>query len=356
MNFKFPPPPNSGHTVAKIENVHKAYGPLQIFNGFDFEINKGEKFAIVGPNGAGKSTFCRLVTAQEDPDSGDVTLGHNVRPSFFSQNHADELDPDLTILETVQAVASRDAASQVRNILGCFLFTGDDVFKKIGVLSGGERSRVALTCMLLRPANFLILDEPTNHLDMQSQGVLQRALLDYPGSVMIVSHNRDFLDPLVTKTLEFRPGEQARLFHGNIAYYLDKKAEEKSANVLQNRKPPATTADAIVNKEQPKQESAPSINRKDQRRLDALAREAKTKILAPLEKEMISLEAKIAEQEASQATLTAALSSPEISGNAEELRRTTNAVEKVTKTLELAYSRWSSLTEEIEQVKAEHGL
>jgi ATP-binding cassette subfamily F protein 3 len=359
MNFKFPPPPNSGHTVAKVENVAKAYGPLQIFNGFDFEINKGEKFAIVGPNGAGKSTFCRLVTAQEKPDSGKVTLGHNVSPSFFSQNHADELDPDLTILETVQAVASRDAMPLVRNILGCFLFTGDDVFKKIGVLSGGERSRVALTCMLLKPANFLILDEPTNHLDMQSQGVLQRALLDYPGSVMIVSHNRDFLDSLVTKTLEFRPGEEPRLFHGNIAYYLDKKAEEKSSGFTPTRKPPATTADAEVGRvvltKRPN-EAPPGVNRKDQRRQEAQAREARTKILAPLEKELEGLEEKIAEQESAQATLTAALSNPEISSDAEKLRSTTNAVEKITKTLELAYTRWSILTEEIEQVKAKHGL
>jgi ATP-binding cassette subfamily F protein 3 len=359
MNFKFPPPPNSGHTVAKVENVAKAYGTLQIFNGFDFEINKGEKFAIVGPNGAGKSTFCRLVTAQEKPDSGKVTLGHNVSPSFFSQNHADELDPDLTILETVQSVASRDAMPLVRNILGCFLFTGDDVFKKIGVLSGGERSRVALTCMLLKPANFLILDEPTNHLDMQSQGVLQRALLDYPGSVMIVSHNRDFLDSLVTKTLEFRPGEEPRLFHGNIAYYLDKKAEEKSSGFTPTRKPPATTADAEVGRvvltKRPN-EAPPGVNRKDQRRQEAQAREARTKILAPLEKELEGLEEKIAEQESAQATLTAALSNPEISSDAEKLRSTTNAVEKITKTLELAYTRWSILTEEIEQVKAKHGL
>jgi ATP-binding cassette subfamily F protein 3 len=357
MNFKFPPPPNSGHTVAKVENVAIAYGPLQIFNGFDFEINKGDKFAIVGPNGAGKSTFCRLVTAQEAPDTGKVVLGHNVSPSFFSQNHADELDPELTILETVQAVASRDAMPMVRNILGCFLFTGDDVFKKVGVLSGGERSRVALTCMLLKPANFLILDEPTNHLDMQSQGVLQRALLDYPGSVMIVSHNRDFLDTLVTKTIEFRPGEEPRLFHGNIAYYLDKKGSIDVPSASSPIKsPPRTTADAEVKKETPKAESIPGVNRKDQRRLEALAREARTKILTPLEKELESLEEKIAEQEVAQSTLTAALSNDDISGDAEKLRSTTNAVEKVTKTLDLAYTRWSSLTDEIEQVKAKHGL
>ena len=209
MNFKFPPPPNSGHMVAKLEGVSKSYGPLNVFSGFDFEINKGEKFAIVGPNGAGKSTFCRLITAQEAPDAGTHTFGHKVATSFFSQNHADELDPEQTVLETVEAAASRESAPHARNLLGCFLFRGDDVFKKVGVLSGGERSRVALVCMLLRPANFLILDEPTNHLDMQSQDVLQRALIDYPGSVMIVSHNRSFLDPLVTKTLEFRPGEPA---------------------------------------------------------------------------------------------------------------------------------------------------
>ncbi|MFK7850089.1 MAG: ABC-F family ATP-binding cassette domain-containing protein [Akkermansiaceae bacterium] len=361
MNFKFPPPPNSGHTVAKIETVSKAYGPLQIFNGFDFEINKGEKFAIVGPNGAGKSTFCRLVTKQENADAGEITLGHKVAPSFFSQNHADELDPNLTILDTVTAAASREAAPQVRNILGCFLFTGDDVFKKIGVLSGGERSRVALTCMLLRPANFLILDEPTNHLDMQSQGVLQRALLDYPGSVMIVSHNRDFLDPLVTKTLEFRPGEQPHLYHGNITYYLDKKEEQKSNKNVPTKRPPATTADAEINKGRDGSPSRPPTdqptpNRKEQRRLQALAREAKTKVLNPLEKELEILETKITEQEAAQATLTTALSSEEVSSDSEKLRQTTLAVEKITKALDLAYTRWSSLTEEIETVKTKHGI
>ncbi|MBC7979104.1 MAG: ATP-binding cassette domain-containing protein, partial [Armatimonadetes bacterium] len=356
MNFKFPPPPNSGHTVAKIEAVSKAYGPLQIFSGFDFEINKGEKFAIVGPNGAGKSTFCRLVTAQEPPDTGEVTLGHKVAPSFFSQNHADELDPAITILETVEAVASRDAMPHVRNLLGCFLFRGDDVFKKVGVLSGGERSRVALVCMLLKPANFLILDEPTNHLDMQSQGVLQRALLDYPGSVMIVSHNRDFLDSLVTKTLEFRPGEEPRLFSGNIAYYLDKIAEEKSSASPSTKRAPATTADAEVRPGTQKSESIPGVNRKDQRRLEALAREAKTKILAPLENELASLEAKIADHEATQATLSASLTSEQVTSDSEKLRQTTNALEKATKALDLAYTRWSSLTEEIEMVKAKHGL
>jgi len=349
MNFKFPPPPNSGHMVAKLENVSKAYGPLQIFNGFEFEINKGEKFAIVGPNGAGKSTFCRLITGQEEPDSGTHTFGHKVATSFFSQNHADELDPTHTILETVEAAASRESAPHARNLLGCFLFRGDDVFKKIGVLSGGERSRVALVCMLLRPANFLILDEPTNHLDMQSQDVLQRALSDYPGSVLIVSHNRSFLDPMVTKTLEFRPGEHPKVYHGNITYYLDKSAADKA---LESSRPaPSAPAKAAATAETPKA----NVNRKDQRRQEAEARELRSKVLRPLENEFEALETKIAELEGTQADLTEKLSDESISNDPARLREVTNAVEKVTKTLEHSYSRWGELSEEIEKVKAKIG-
>ncbi|NJM38336.1 MAG: ABC-F family ATP-binding cassette domain-containing protein [Akkermansiaceae bacterium] len=349
MNFKFPPPPNSGHTVAKLDGVQKAYGALKIFTGFDFEINKGEKFAIVGPNGAGKSTFCRLITGQEEPDAGEHTFGHKVATSFFSQNHADELDPNLTVLETVEAAASREAMPHARNLLGCFLFRGDDVFKKVGVLSGGERSRVALVCMLLRPANFLILDEPTNHLDMQSQDVLQRALIDYPGSVMIVSHNRTFLDALVTKTLEFRPGEQPVLYAGNITYYLEKSAEDEAAKKGAPKLSSLASTAAPSGSSRP---STPGVNRKEQRRIEAEARELKSKVLKPLETEFTALEAKIAELEGAQTTLTQQLSTADPS----KLRETTNAVEKIAKSLETSYYRWGQLSDEIEKVKMKLGI
>jgi ATP-binding cassette subfamily F protein 3 len=353
MNFKFPPPPNSGHTVAKLEGVSKSYGPLNIFNNFDFEINKGEKFAIVGPNGAGKSTFCRMITAQEAPDSGTHTFGHKVATSFFSQNHADELDPNLSVLETVEAAASRESMPHARNLLGCFLFRGDDVFKKIGVLSGGERSRVALVCMLLRPANFLILDEPTNHLDMQSQDVLQRALIDYPGSVMIVSHNRTFLDALVTKTLEFRPGEQPVLYAGNITYYLEKSAEDEAAK--KGLAPRLATLGTPASGGSSRQ-SVPGVNRKEQRRIEAEQREIRSKVLKPLEAEFATLEAKIAELEAAQTTLTAQLSSDTVTNNPGKLREVTNAVEKLAKSLEVSYTRWGALSEEIERLRTKHGI
>jgi len=343
MKFKFPPPPNSGHMVAKLEAVAKSYGPLNVFSGFDFEINKGEKIAIVGPNGAGKSTFCRLITAQEAPDAGTHTFGHKVATSFFSQNHADELDPDQTVLATVEAAASRESLPHARNLLGCFLFRGDDVFKRVGVLSGGERSRVALVCMLLRPANFLILDEPTNHLDMQSQDVLQRALMDYPGSVLIVSHNRSLLDPLVTKTLEFRPGEPPRLFSGNITYYLEKTADEAMRGA-------SSQASANSNAQ------GASRTRKDQRRLDAEAREIRAKVLKPLETELEVLEAKIAEYEAALSTLTTALSGDEVAADADKLRETSNAIARLTIALETGYSRWGELSDEIEKAKAKLGI
>jgi len=360
MSFRFPAPPASGQSVAKLDGVAKRYGSLQIFQGFDFEVTRGEKIAIVGPNGAGKSTFCRMITAQEEPDTGTHTFGHKVATSFFSQNHADELDPTKTVLQTVEESATRENVPHARNLLGCFLFRGDDVFKKVGVLSGGERSRVALVRMLLQPANFLILDEPTNHLDMQSQDVLQRALIDYPGTVMIVSHNRYFLDPLVTKTLEFRPGEAPRTFVGNITYYLEKTAEEAKAERAAGPKLSKLNSTKPVVKPivAPTPAAAPAVesgNRKDQRRLDAENRQKRAQVLKPLEDELAALEKKIAELEAAQVTLSNHLSDPEVAGDPDKFRQATQAVANVTQGLENAYSRWGELSAEIETLMAKLG-
>ncbi|WP_193211533.1 ABC-F family ATP-binding cassette domain-containing protein [Luteolibacter marinus] len=348
MSFKFPPPPNSGNLVAKLEKVGKSYGDLTVFKNFDFEINRGERMAIVGPNGAGKSTFCRIITGQEAPDQGEHSFGLKVATSFFSQNHADELDPTKTVLETVEEVASRDSAPHCRNLLGCFLFRGDDVFKKVGVLSGGERSRVALVRMLVAPANFLILDEPTNHLDMQSQEVLRRALADYAGTVLIVSHNRDFLDPVVHKTLEFRPGEDPRLFEGNITYYLEKTADDKMGNTLSSRAGAAAAAAAAASAGT----KPATLSRKDQKRIEAEQRKLRTQVLKPLEDDLAELEKTIANFEAAQAKASDDLSKPDVVASPAKFRLVTNTVEQITQKLETAITRWESLTEEIEQVKA----
>ena len=347
MSFRFPDPPASTHLVAKLEKSAQQYGDLTVFRDLDLEVTRGEKIAIVGPNGAGKSTFCRMITGEEQPSSGHHELGPKTLPSFFNQNHADELDPNLTVLETVEKIQTRGSSMPARDVLGCFLFRGDDVFKKIGVLSGGERSRVALVRMLVRPANFLILDEPTNHLDMQSQDILQKALIDYPGTLLIVSHNRDFLDPIVQKTMEFRPGQDPRMFAGNLSYYLDKTEESEGV-------PPSTTT-TPASKTQPNSPSTntPQLSSKERRKREAALREKRNKVLKPLQTEFEATEQTIAELEGAQATLTAHLESPEVMADPDKLRETTQAYEAISQKLEKAYSKWEDLSTRIEQVEAE---
>ncbi len=360
VSFRFPDPPPTTQSVAKLENAGKAYGDLKIFEGFDFEIERKEKIAIVGPNGAGKSTFCRLITGEENPSSGNHELGAKTLPSFFNQNHADELDPELTVLETVEQVATRGRTLSARDVLGCFLFKGDDVFKKVGVLSGGERSRVALVRMLVRPANFLILDEPTNHLDMRSQDILQQALMEYEGTLLIVSHNRDFLDPIISKTIEFRQGHDPRLFHGNLTYYLDKV--EREENEAKNRVavPVATAKPAPAPKPASPSKPAssasptptqPQVNRKEQRKAQAAARQK----LAPLQRDLEKLEEEIAQIESAQNQLSEHLSSPEVAADTEKFQETSHALANLTDKLNKAYSRWDTLTAEIEALESTLG-
>ena len=345
MSFRFPDPPAAGHSVATLENACKGYGNINIFDNFNLEITRGERIAIVGPNGAGKSTFCRLITGQEAPDSGSHHFGHKAAASFFSQNHADELDPDLTVLECAENSASRENAPLARNLLGCFLFRGDDVFKKVGVLSGGERSRVALVCMLLRPANFLILDEPTNHLDIQSQEVLQNALRDYPGSYLIVSHNRSFLDPIVDKTLEFRQGQPPRMFAGNITYYIEKLEQEKNAAKAAARSNATTNTQTST--------TQTGGNRKEQRKLEAARRQQRTKVLKPLQDELEELEGQISEYESAQTTLTGHMSDPATAGDAEKMQQASSAYKTIAEKLEAAISRWGEVSDAIEKAEAE---
>lgn len=350
VNFRFPPPLPSGQSVVKLDEVSKRYGNLTVFEGFSFEIEKGDRIAIVGVNGAGKSTFSRMISGQEAPDDGKYTPGFNTRISFFSQNHADELDPGQTVLQAVESVASREALPNVRSLLGCFLFRGDDVTKLVGVLSGGERSRVALVRMLVRPANFLILDEPTNHLDMQSQEVLQKALENYAGTYCIVSHNRSFLDPIVTKVLEFRPGKMPRTFLGNVSDYIEKKeAEERAAGTQISDSRGVLSG---VGKNSAQGESGSGKDRKEQRRLEAEYRQRKTRELRPLEEKLTGLEEKIAEIEERQSVLTANMGDPDIAGDSEKLMEVSHSYNLISKELESAYSEWSDVSDRIEKLAA----
>jgi len=347
ISFKFPQPRPSGHTVIEMEGINKSYGDLQVLKNVDFEILNGERLAIVGVNGAGKSTFSRILSGKEEATSGERKEGHNVTISHFSQNHADELDPKKTVLQTIEDVGVSGTGVNVRTLLGSFLFRGDDVYKLVGVLSGGERSRLALARMLLKPANFLVLDEPTNHLDVMSQEVLRRALDEYNGTYAIVSHNRAFLDPIVTKVLEFSVGKPPKFYYGNVSDYIEKKAADLAAASNQGQTQKTQTASTTS--------TAPPKNRKEQRRLESQQRQERSKRLKPLQEKLETVEQQISNIEARRAEITQLLSDPATFEKQEFAKELGEEFKQSATDLNTAYSDWDKISTELERAEAELG-
>ncbi|HEX3740330.1 MAG TPA: ABC-F family ATP-binding cassette domain-containing protein [Terriglobales bacterium] len=233
IHFSFPQPKPSGRIVAEFKAVAKSYGEKQVFENVDFMIERGDRIALVGVNGAGKSTLIKLLSGVEPLTQGQYSLGHNVHLDYFAQDQYKELDHEQRILDDLGKVATSSRETDLRNLLGCFLFSGDDVFKRIGVLSGGERNRYALLKMLLHPANFLLLDEPTNHLDIRAKDILLSALSAYTGTVVFVSHDRYFIDKLATRVFEIGGGK-IEIYPGNYEDFLWRKqggAEKLQASV-----------------------------------------------------------------------------------------------------------------------------
>jgi ATP-binding cassette subfamily F protein 3 len=222
IHFSFPQPKPSGRIVVEFHNVAKSYGEKHVFSGANFVIERGDRIALVGVNGAGKSTLIKLLAGTESLTSGEYKLGHNVEPDYFAQDQYKELDPNSRMLDDLYGVGAKSTQTELRSLLGCFLFSEDDVFKQIGVLSGGERNRYALARMLLHPSNFLLLDEPTNHLDMRAKDVLLESLQEFTGTVVFVSHDRYFIDKLATRIFEVGDG-QIQVFPGNYEDYLWRK-------------------------------------------------------------------------------------------------------------------------------------
>jgi ATP-binding cassette subfamily F protein 3 len=228
IHFSFPQPKASGRIVAEFEGVAKKYpgrngvGEKEVFRDVSFMIERGDRIALVGVNGAGKSTLIKLLAGTEPSTQGEFRLGHNVESDYFAQDQYKELDPDARMIDDLGELSPRSTETELRGLLGCFLFSEDDVFKKIGVLSGGERGRYALLRLLLHPANFLLLDEPTNHLDLRAKDVLLNALVEYTGTVVFVSHDRYFIDKLATRVFEVGGGE-VEIFPGNYEDYLWRK-------------------------------------------------------------------------------------------------------------------------------------
>src|SRR5580693_6397643 len=248
VHFSFPQPKPSGRIVAEFTNVAKSYGERganehKVFDKVDFMIERGERIALVGVNGAGKSTLIKLLAGQEKLSAGEYKLGHEVHLDYFAQDQYKELDPEARILDDLGELSGASTQTELRSLLGCFLFSGDDVFKRIGVLSGGERNRYALLKMLLHPANFLLLDEPTNHLDLRAKDVLLEALMKYTGTVVFVSHDRYFIDKLATRVFEIGDGK-VEIYPGNYEDYLWRK-QGRAATIAETPRPSITSSAAV---------------------------------------------------------------------------------------------------------------
>jgi ATP-binding cassette, subfamily F, member 3 len=262
LRFRFPDAPRSGRETVMIENLVKSYGDKILFLDANLLIERGDRIAILGPNGAGKSTLLHMMVGIEQPDEGSVRLGeHNVIMGYFEQNQAEALDLDKTVIETIHDEVPKWTNEEVRTLLGRFLFSGDTAFKKVESLSGGEKARLALAKMLLRPVNLLILDEPTNHLDIPAKEMLEEALQNYEGSAIIVSHDRFFLEQVANKIVEVRDGE-LRLYRGDYHYYLEKLEEEKAQAKLGKLAAEKTAKDAAKRAKQQEKELAKKQKKK----------------------------------------------------------------------------------------------
>ncbi|MGA1397400.1 MAG: ABC-F family ATP-binding cassette domain-containing protein [Schleiferiaceae bacterium] len=271
MRFKFPPAPHSGKIMARLHGIHKHYGPKHVLRGLDLEFVRGQKIAFVGQNGQGKSTLVKILTEGLAYD-GQIEWGHQVQLGYYAQNQAEVLDGTKTVLETIEDAAPDEIRKSARKLLGNFMFGGDDVEKKVRVLSGGERGRLALCQLMLNPINLLVLDEPTNHLDMAAKDVLKQALLQYDGTLIVVSHDREFLEGLCNLTFEFRDGK-IKPYLGGIEYFLEqRKLESLRAMEVAGVQKAAAAASAAAATQAA--DSAPKRSREEQKRLESELRSA----------------------------------------------------------------------------------
>ena len=331
IHFSFPQPKPSGRIVAEFIDVAKSYGEKEVFRDVGFMIERGDRIALVGVNGAGKSTLIKLLAGTEPLTSGQYRLGHNVLADYFAQDQYKELNPDARILDDIGELSPRSTQTELRSLLGCFLFSADDVFKRIGVLSGGERNRYALLRMLLHPANFLLLDEPTNHLDMRAKDVLLKALMDYTGTVVFVSHDRYFIDKLATRVFEVGDG-RVEVYPGNYEDYRWRK--EGGAEKLQETVSRSTTTEPPVNGNQ-SQAAAASEKSK---RLNPIKRKQLEERVQELETEISRAETGIAACEAALQTFV----------SADETARQTHELSRLRSQLQKFLSEWENLAHALE--------
>ena len=283
LNIKFPPAPRSGQIVAEVKEVGKAFGEKRIFSDFTFTLERGQKIALVGRNGEGKTTMARMLIGELEQTEGTIKVGANVNIGYYAQNQDDLMDGEFTVFDTLDRVTVGDIRTRLRDILGAFLFRGEDIDKKVKVLSGGERSRLAMARLMLEPYNLLVLDEPTNHMDMRSKDILKRAIQKYDGTVVLVSHDRDFLDGIVDRVYEFRDGG-VKEYLGGIYYFLEKRKVESLQEI--ERRDTATTSTA-------KESSTGKLSYEQRKEQEKLLRKLR-KAVETIESELADIEQKIA--------------------------------------------------------------
>ena len=345
--IRFPPCEKSGKNVLSLTDIRKDYDSLRVLQGIDLNLYRGEKVAFVGVNGAGKSTLFRLMADVEEPTSGAVTMGLNVKMSFFSQESAANLNYDHHVWTEVKSVSSKANDQERRNLLGAFLFSGDDIYKPVSVLSGGEKSRLTLLKILLQGSNFLVLDEPTNHLDLKTKEIFQNALLQYEGTLAIVSHDRYFLDHLATRVIELSDGKTIE-YSGDYSYFIEKRRENqlflKEEKLKQDK---ADTDDQTG-------EDYPGYKTRDIRRREAEERNRLSRNLKPLREKLALLEQEIAHLEALQNDYETELCQPDIHTRPDRIRNLTLEIKTISQQLEDRYEGWTELMEQIdmEQIDA----
>lgn len=345
VSFRFPPAAPSGRVAIEAESVAKSFGDQAVFNNLNLSFTRGDKVAIVGVNGAGKSTLVKILAGLDTPDQGSIRLGYNVKVSYFGQHQAKDLSPQMTVLQTMEQIEVEHTTTKIRSLLGAFLFSGDEVDKKVMVLSGGEKSRLALAKMIATPANLLIMDEPTNHLDIFSQEVLQEALNQYDGSILVVSHNRSFLDAFVNKVLEIKNGA-ASIYDGTLSNYLDK---------IQRQKALAETAKQSSESQSKNTQGSDEsrLSGKDARKAKALARELKNKKLGPIKRKLTEAEKEVERLEEEKKALELILADPALYQDQTAFGEKSAQYKKVEERLGRYYHNWEKLQAEHDALEQE---
>lgn len=339
IHFKFPPAPHSGRLVATLSKITKSYdGEHNVLQNLNLVLENGERLVVAGHNGAGKSTLLRIIAGADSDFSGEVKLGSGVKIGYFSQDNAETLKGSASVLETVESEAPLELIPKIRDMLGAFLFRGDDVHKSLDVLSGGEKARVALLKLLLRPVNFLILDEPTNHLDMHSKDVLLDALKDFGGTVIFVSHDRGFIENLSTRVLELKPG-QFRLFPGDYKYYMERLEREANGEFSQNDELKSAAQPEKNSQKEEKTETKRSWE--EQKKLESEKRRAE-KNVKNLEEQILKLEEEKSSQEAQMAK-------PEVYSNGEKAKAVQKKIDELAEKLEELNLQWMEAAEALEK-------